>query len=100
MPAQRSPNRLYAEINLTYIIHVYEYLDTVEIPDGNGRKTKINRYKNQQIVSAKTLSKFIHGKTLTTAPDGRSIIHQKDMKRYRDKLLRDGIDYPVQFNNE
>lgn len=59
MPAQRSPNRLYAEVNLTYIIHVYEYQDTVEITDGNGRKTKVNRYKNQQIVSAATLSKFI-----------------------------------------
>jgi len=59
MPAQRSPNRLYAEVNLTYIIHVYEYLDTLEITDENGRKTKVNRYKNQQIVSAATLSKFI-----------------------------------------
>ncbi|MFP9099101.1 hypothetical protein ACLI09_08605 [Flavobacterium sp. RHBU_24] len=43
MPAVKSDNRLHAEINLNYIIRVYEYRDTITVTE-DGKTKKENRY--------------------------------------------------------
>jgi len=63
MPAQLSPDRLNAQINKYYIIHVYEYKGTETVATATGTK-KENTYYPQQIVSANTLSRYIENKEL------------------------------------
>lgn len=59
MPAVKSENRLNAQINKYYIIHVYEYKDTVAVQLPNGKTKVQNIYYPQEIVSAATLSRYI-----------------------------------------
>lgn len=63
MPAQLSPDRLNAQINKYYIIHVYEYKGTETIATATGTKTQ-NIYYPQQIVSANTLSRYVENEEL------------------------------------
>lgn len=64
MPAVKSENRINAKINKYYIIHVYEYKDTIAVELPNGKTKAQNIYYPQEIVSAATLSRFIENEKL------------------------------------
>jgi len=59
MPVVPADNRLFADIDRTYIIHVAEYKGTETIAMAGGKSKKVNSYYPKQIVSARTLKRYI-----------------------------------------